>query len=67
LENFIVIVSLVISLVKFKFPSLNSETEKFLWRRIADLENALRLLEKEGLLIFSDYLQIIYIVSFRSQ
>ena len=31
---------------KFKFPSLDPETERFLWRRKADLDLALRLLDK---------------------
>lgn len=29
----------------FKFPALNAETEKFLWRRKADLEISLRELD----------------------
>ena len=33
---------------KFKFPSLDAETEKFLWRRKADLELALRALDGVG-------------------
>ena len=35
---------------QFKFPSLDKETEKFLWRRKADLEIALRALDKEDTL-----------------
>jgi hypothetical protein len=32
-------------LLGFKFPSLDAETEKLLWRRKADLELTLRQLE----------------------
>ena len=32
----------------FKFPSLDSETERFLWRRKSDLDIIIRSLEKLG-------------------
>lgn len=39
----------------FKFPSLNQETERFLWRRKADIEISLRALENQGTLVDSDF------------
>ena len=35
-------------LSKFKFASLDPETERFLWRRKADLDLALRTLDATG-------------------
>ena len=46
---------------KFKFPDLDSETERFLWRRKADLEVVLRNMDTEsetGLLYFITILAI---------
>jgi hypothetical protein len=37
-----------IDTANFKFPYLDAETEKFLYRRKADLENAARLLDNAG-------------------
>lgn len=36
------------SALGFKFPSLNTETERFLLRRKADVDSALKALETEG-------------------
>jgi hypothetical protein len=39
----------VVGTANFKFPYLDAETEKFLYRRKADLESAARLLDNEGI------------------
>jgi hypothetical protein len=41
----------VVGTANFKFPYLDAETERFLYRRKADLESAARLLDNEGTLM----------------